>query len=256
MSQTPSLTNSEIVAIVVVFIVLVVVYGLLWMGSWYVTRIVAKQGVSRSKWTWLRDHFGILVLLYSVSVMIALPALFYSVYEDRLLEGILASIALIWFLRTQLPSLLPPVVAAVFHHWNEIDGEYIQAASDSDSIRPNAETFLNLRLVNAGLSTYETCGCSVTLPREFEIIPWGGENPDSRYWQADYAKPFSLQRQNNCARFSPDPAHILHPGDSVWYPILVKSPTTPSEFRAKIEFSTRSCWSATMLSKEIAVDRA
>lgn len=255
MSEAPRLTSNEISAIAIVFVVLAVLYGLLWIASRWVISTVAKAeaGSFRSRLLWMQEHFGWLVLVYSVGVLIALPALFYIVYEDRLLEGILASVALLWFLRTQLPSLISPAVSAVFHHWDEDQNRYVQSASETDRLHPGSETFLHFRLLNTSLATYEACACSITLPRSFEILPWDGDALDSKYLSTDYAKPFSFQRQNNCARFAPEPTHTLHPGDSVWYPVLVRSPQTEDQFNAKIEFSTKSCWSSTVLSKNVLV---
>jgi hypothetical protein len=241
-----------VIVIVLVLVVLTLFYGFLWMISAWLAKSIALRGHTDSRLVKVQEHFGILVAAYSVVALIVVPSLFYFVYEDRLLEGMVASVALLWFLRTQLPTLLSPSICTVFHHWKNSVNEYDQMAAESDQLTPGAETFLNLRLVNVGLTPYEACACSVTLPPECEIVSWKGEG-DSSYSLNDYAKPFKLQKQNNCARFPPDPAHTLHPGDSVWYPILIRPSAENRSLEVKIEFATKSCWSAVVRRKSIKV---
>lgn len=241
--------------IVLVLLGLAIVYGALWFAFKKVTQAIAEQGLHKSKLTFVQDHFGFLVLLYTIVLVVALPTLFYIVYEDRLLEGIVASIGLVWFFRTQLPTLISPMMCPVFHHWNDSTGTYEDSAMRMDTVATGTETFLILRMINAGLTTYEACGCSITLPKEFEIIPRDPASSTSTYPRNDYDKPFNLQRQNNCARFAPDPTHVLHPGDSVWYPILIRSPLEEGRFQAQIEFSSKSSWSSFKRRMSVAVER-
>ena len=198
------------------------------------------------------QFFGWIIVFYSAILLLVTPILTFLAYNERLFEGFIAAIAVLWFLRYQIPQLLPPRVGVFFHHWDSRRKEYLESGLPADDLVVGEETFLLVRVLNLSLSTYEDCSCSVTLPKNFEILDWASHQ--ASYADVDFAKPFSLQRQNNCAAFSsPSGSVSLQPGDSLFCPILVKTDTELSDGSAKVEVSSKSAWFHALLSPALTI---
>lgn len=174
MNPQPTVDNVDILWIVGTFVGLAMLYWLLWKGTRTLGRAIAVRdhGDAKRRLARGQEHLGWIVIAYSALVIVAVPVLFYRVYEDRLLEGLIAAVALLWFLRSQLPTLLPPSVYIGFHHWDRDQQRYMEPASEGDCVQHSVDTFLVLRVMNVGLGAYEGCSVSITLRKDFHITEW------------------------------------------------------------------------------------
>ena len=256
-SSVPTISQDDLVLIALVLIGIVVLYVAVAFGAFEAGRKVAflPHGCEKERWAWRYERLGLIVLAYNAVVLVATPVLFYLVYEERLLEGLVAGLALLWFLRNQAPLLLPPCVGVFLHHWDTEGAQYREAAGYGDEVTAGAKTFLIIRVMNLSLSSYADCTCSITLPAGetgIRIIPMAEDG--EAYEKVDFAKEFRLQRQNNCAAFfSQSGYQSLHPGDSLFCPVLVQVSSKAGALQIQVEVASRSAWFHKMVKRKVTV---
>ncbi len=216
----------------------------------------SDRGKKRNRLRSLYEALGWVNLGYSAVILLGTPALSYLVYEDRILEGLVGGIALLWFIRTQLPTLLPPRLEIFFHHWNSDSKKYDEAATDSDWLDA-AKSFLIVRVMNLGVSPYNHCTCSVTLFPDsgLAILPRDEANL-AAYSDVNYNKAFDFQSQNNCAAFPLDREVTLHPGDSLFCPVMVEvRQESDKGLPVQIEVNSTSAWFHRFVHRTISVSQ-
>jgi len=193
----------------------------------------------RSK-VWAKDHptfFSGLMFMFYLQVAFGIPSVAYAFLgKGGLFEGIIGAVAVITFVALQFQRMTPPYFVPTFvdsHSPSFGDGTFrIKAKSATP-------TWLYIRITNLGISTYKDCVLQVTFPQGFSVL----DDFDS-YRDEGHAKHFAVVRETNTiVEFRPrDNYMTFAPCTSLIFPIYVRTPEEPAEYRLVTSLSSESAW--------------
>jgi hypothetical protein len=197
--------------------------------------------ISQTKQMWAKDHpsfFGYLIFVFYIQVAVAIPLVVYQYLgKDRLFEGIIGAIAVITFVALQFQKMTPPYFIPTFVDSNNTSSANGTFKTKATSATP---TWLYICITNLGISTFKDCVFQITFPQGFSIF----DEFDFYYKDKDYAKHFvTVRGTDTIVEFLPrDNYMTFAPCTNLIFPIYVRTPKDPAEYRIVTSLSSESAW--------------
>jgi hypothetical protein len=196
--------------------------------------------ISLNSKVWAKDHptfFSGLIFMFYLQVAFGIPIIVYTFLgEDRLFEGIIGAVAIITFVALQFQRMTPAYFVPTF-----VDPHNTSFASGTfkTKTKPATPTWLHICITNLGISTFKDCVFQVTFPQGFSIL-----DDFDYYKDEDYAKHFvTVQETNTVVEFRPrDNYMTFAPCTNLIFPIYVRTPKDPAEYRIVTSLSSESAW--------------
>jgi hypothetical protein len=188
------------------------------------------------------DKIAYFVILGYCAIFIGLLIFIYYIFgEKQFVSGIVLGATVVTFIIFELPRLLKPNFYVAFLPNNEKNDGYIETPKQNIEITPKqGKALFFFRITNLGLNNCKDCTLWFKFPKGFMPL-----KEPCLYKELDFSKQFELQKQNYCAKFTPDKNYLtVAPGNSSVFPIWVKTPgsITKNEYDVEVSATSDTRW--------------
>lgn len=196
---------------------------------------------------YLNEHWGAIFLLEMFVVFLYVTISIATIFgEDKLLEGLIFSVALIIFLTFQFPRLMKPNIFISFlpskdNSYTDITD--LEKPISELVVKPNIVYRLYFHIVNLGINNYEDCGVWFSLEKPIEAILTGtGIKQVGTTRIKDSDSGVTYEKQKNWLHFPPSGKFSFGPANVLIRDFEIKTPSKEDKYYIDIEVSCATRW--------------
>jgi len=210
---------------------------------WIRLRVYEYSQVGGKKWAdALWSRLG-LVLMGSYTIVLLLPfivARYAFGWTDQTVEAMALGALLVVFISIESPHLLRPNLLVVM--MPSKDRGYDDKPSLAVRLRTGHDELLFFRLTNVGTAFSSNCQCWFSFPEGFMPM----EYSDDLYRGIDFVRQYEVQKQNRCAKFTPDRSYLgIAPMNHMVFPLWVSVTAKPNPnkpYKVRVGVQSESNW--------------